>query len=213
VAILNCSACGCDVDESALNTKGVVQHGSRIYCAECASLIMSPEEQQSQPPQQAPARVAAGAAKPRAPKIISAVRSTGGKEIVEEFKIATGAQARVAPKPAAPPAKSAPAARVVPAVPAPRVAAPAPRVAAAPPAKPQVRPKPVRPDINFSKARDDEDFPELVPLEPAKPAGKTSSTRLGQLGSLAVSPSSETAPVLPAMKKGHWPKQDRKSVV
>ncbi|MCY3024093.1 MAG: hypothetical protein NTW87_34380, partial [Planctomycetota bacterium] len=103
-----CSACGCTIGEAALRSTQVVRRGTRVYCAECAKLIMAPDEllfaagrtgRQPQPPP----RPAAGGPPSPGPKVISAVRFSRGGEIVDKVRIS--AQGRA---PAAPPASPAP---------------------------------------------------------------------------------------------------------
>ena len=54
-----CGACGCDLTGASGGADGAIRHGNTVYCAECARLILSPEELVPAKP--------AGAARPQVP--------------------------------------------------------------------------------------------------------------------------------------------------
>jgi hypothetical protein len=86
-----CAACGCDVPEIALRSGRALRHGSRVYCNECANLIMSPEERAAA---SGVGLMAAGQPEQK----VKSTRMADGIEVVEEFRISAGPLAPVVPK-------------------------------------------------------------------------------------------------------------------
>lgn len=60
-----CGACGCDLKDQP---KGATRHGAHVYCAECAALILSPEELMPPKPATPPRAIVKPAPPPAPPK-------------------------------------------------------------------------------------------------------------------------------------------------
>ena len=92
----NCAVCGCDL--SLLPTRGVkpVRHQAKIYCGECAGLVLDPDtdrgsEEIEVPDPDEDLKISKEISNTTTPISVSAVRRGAGIEVVEEFKIkATG---------------------------------------------------------------------------------------------------------------------------
>ena len=40
----SCAACGCDIKDNRTSAGAAMRHGGKLYCAECAAMILPPEE-------------------------------------------------------------------------------------------------------------------------------------------------------------------------